>query len=141
MARDGLFFDGVARVHPRFRVPTTSIVWQGVWSALLVVIPNVTGTDLYETLYIFATLANLIFYIATGVAVMILRRRPGRVLPYRTPGYPWTAWLFIAGLALVVVNTWKERPWTSLYGTGLILVGLPFYAVWKRRRTAPKSPA
>jgi APA family basic amino acid/polyamine antiporter len=133
MARDGLFFPSVARVHPRFQVPTTSIVFQAVWSSLLVVVPNVTGDDLYEALYTFATVANLIFYFATAGAVMVLRRRPGRVLPYRTPGYPWTAWLFMAGMALVLLSTFRDSPWASLYGVGLILLGLPFYFAWKRR--------
>jgi APA family basic amino acid/polyamine antiporter len=133
MARDGLFFPSVARVHPRFQVPTTSIVFQAVWSSLLVVVPNVTGDDLYEALYTFATVANLVFYFATAGAVMVLRRRPGRALPYRTPGYPWTAWLFMGGMALVLLSTFRDSPLASLYGVGLILLGLPFYFVWKRR--------
>ncbi len=36
MARDGLFFRGAARVHPRYQTPAASIVAQAVWSGLLV---------------------------------------------------------------------------------------------------------
>jgi len=133
MARDGLFFKSVARVHPKYRVPTTSILFQAVWSSLLVVVPNVTGQGLYEALFTFAMLANLIFYVATGGAVMILRRRGTRPLLYRTPGYPWTAWLFIGGITLVLWDILRARPLTSAYGIGLILLGIPFYLVWKKR--------
>ena len=144
MARDGVFFESVSRVHPVYRVPTTSIVFQAVWSSLLVLVPTVTGGDLYAALYTFATVANLIFYVLTGVAVMVLRRLPGRHLPYRTPGYPWTAWLFIGGLGLVLLDTFRSSPQATLYGIGLTLLGLPFYLVWKRRRareTAGLKPA
>lgn len=136
MARDGLFFEGIARVHPRFRVPTASIVFQAVWSSLLVVAPHGGSGRLYDTLLTFAMFANFLFYAATGAAVMVLRRRGGRDLPYRTPGYPWTPLLFIGGIALLTVNTLREYPGESLYGLGLILLGLPFYAMWKRRRRA-----
>ena len=36
MARDGLFFRGAARVHPRYQTPAASIIAQAVWSGLLV---------------------------------------------------------------------------------------------------------
>lgn len=135
MARDGLFFESVARVHPRFRVPTTSIVFQAVWSCALVILPNVAGSRLYDALLTFAMFANFLFYVATGVSVMVLRRRPGRALPYRTPGYPLTAWLFIGGVAAVLLYTLRDSPRASVFGLGLIVAGLPFYALWRHRRT------
>src|SRR5439155_24261733 len=36
MAQDGLFFESVGRVHPRFRTPHIALWVQGVWSCVLV---------------------------------------------------------------------------------------------------------
>ena len=40
MGQDGQFFSAVARVHPRYRTPTTAIVLRSPWSGVLVL----TGT-------------------------------------------------------------------------------------------------
>ena len=36
MARDGLFFDAAAKVHPRYRTPAAAIVAQAIWASVLV---------------------------------------------------------------------------------------------------------
>ena len=36
MARDGVFFEAMGRVHPRFRAPTVAIIAQAIWSGVLV---------------------------------------------------------------------------------------------------------
>jgi APA family basic amino acid/polyamine antiporter len=38
MARDGVFFKAVGRVHPRFQTPALAIVIQGIWAAVMAVI-------------------------------------------------------------------------------------------------------
>jgi APA family basic amino acid/polyamine antiporter len=38
MARDGLFFGGAARLHPRYRTPAVAIIAQAAWSSLLVLV-------------------------------------------------------------------------------------------------------
>ena len=45
MARDGLFFRGAARVHPRYQTPAASIVAQAVWSGLLVLSGGAQSAD------------------------------------------------------------------------------------------------
>ena len=45
MARDGLFLQPAARVHPRFRTPAAAIVAQAVWSGLLVPDGQRLGAD------------------------------------------------------------------------------------------------
>src|SRR5690606_42111981 len=36
MAADGLFIDGLARLHPRYRTPAAAITLQGIWALILV---------------------------------------------------------------------------------------------------------
>jgi APA family basic amino acid/polyamine antiporter len=128
MAQDGLFFHALAEVHPRYRTPGRSLLAQGGWSTLLAL----SGT--YSQLYTYAMVALIAFHAATGAAVFVLRRtRPDLPRPYRAWGYPVVPGLFILTCGLLVVNTLSERPLESLWGLGLVALGLPAYAYWHRR--------
>lgn len=127
MAQDGVFFPTLARVHPRFHTPARCLVAQGAWAVLL----TVTGT--YSQLYTYAIFAATLFHVATGAAVFVLRRtRPALPRPYRVWGYPVVPALFLLACALLVANTLAERPAESLAGLGLVALGLPAYATWRR---------
>jgi APA family basic amino acid/polyamine antiporter len=134
MAQDGLFFRALADVHPHFRTPGRSLLAQGVWSALLAL----SGS--YSQLYTYAIFAATLFHVATGAAVFVLRRtRPDLPRPYRVWGYPIVPALFIFASGLLVVNTLVAQPFESLWGVGLVALGLPAYAYWRRQRS-PWSP-
>ena len=129
MAEDGVFFPALARVHPRYRTPGASLIAQGLWSIVLAF----SGT--YEQLYTYAVFAAFVFHAATAAAVIHLRRtRPEAPRPYRTWGYPWVPMVFAAASIAFVVNTLVERPMESLLGLGLVALGLPAYAWWRRKR-------
>lgn len=135
MARDGLFFRIVSRVHPRFRTPAKALVFQGILSSVVVL----TGTfqDLYS-LYVFLV---WIFYAAQTAGLIVLRiKKPGLPRPYRTWGYPVLPLLFIAGALALTVNLWLQRPLRSTIGLGIMAFGLLFYRHW-RKRVAPEGPA
>jgi amino acid transporter len=131
MARDGQFFRWAAQVSPRFHVPTTSLLVQGVWSSLLVLL----GT--YEQLATYVVFVSFLFYGMSCAAVMLLRRRePDLPRPYRAWGYPVTPIVFILFAAYLVLNTIVEQPLESLFGGGLLALGLVVYAAfgWHRPR-------
>jgi len=135
MAEDGLFFRALARIHPRFHVPVGSLVAQGVWSGVLVL----SGT--FEQLYTYVVAIEVVFYAATGAALYVLRRRlPDAPRPYRTWGYPWVPAIFILATAFLVVNTLRERPVQALWGMGLLLLGLPAYWMWRRKKSVVLGP-
>jgi APA family basic amino acid/polyamine antiporter len=127
MARDGLFFRSLAAVHPRFRTPARSLWAQSAWAIVL------TASGTYEQLYTYVVFAAVLFHVATGAAVFTLRRkRPDAPRPYRVWGYPWVPALFIAASLALVANTLWEKPVESLWGLGLVALGLPAYAWWRR---------
>jgi APA family basic amino acid/polyamine antiporter len=129
MAEDGVFFPALARVHPTYRTPGASLVAQAGWAIVLAF----SGT--YEQLYTYAVFAAFLFHVATAAAVFVLRRaRPDAPRPYRTWGYPWVPLAFIVTSAAFVLNTLVERPRESLLGLGLLALGLPAYAWWRRLR-------
>jgi basic amino acid/polyamine antiporter, APA family len=128
MAQDGLFFSALARIHPRYRTPNASLIAQGALAILL------TCSGTYQQLYTYVIFAIFLFHAATGTALFVLRRRqPDLPRPFRVPGYPWVPLVFVGTSVFFVVNTLIEAPRESLVGLGLIALGLPAYAFWRRR--------
>jgi APA family basic amino acid/polyamine antiporter len=128
MARDGVFFRALARVHPKYRTPGRSLWAQSLWAALL------AASGSYEQIYTYVVFAAVVFHVATGGAVFVLRRkRPDAPRPYRVWGYPVVPILFIGASGVLVVNTLWEKPVESLSGLGFLVLGLPAYYWWRRR--------
>ncbi len=129
MAQHGLFFRALGEVHPRFLTPGRSLLAQGAWSVVL----TLSGT--FTALYTYSIFAVVLSQVATGAAVFVLRRtRPEAPRPYRVWGYPAVPAIFILTSALLVANTLVERPVSSLWGLGLVSLGLPAYAHWRAHR-------
>jgi APA family basic amino acid/polyamine antiporter len=131
MARDGLFFRAVGRVDARRHTPVTALVLQGVWSSVLAL----TGS--YDRLLTYVTFASLAFNAVTVVGLFVLRsKRADAVRPYRTWGYPFTPAIYLAGAAFFLLYIFIGDPLDSLAGLGLVALGLPAYALFRRRRLA-----
>jgi APA family basic amino acid/polyamine antiporter len=127
MARDKLFFRGIAKIN-RASVPSNSLLWQGIWASVLVL----SGTfDQLTDMIIFAV---FIFYGATTLGVFILRRRmPDVHRPYKVWGYPVVPAIFILFCIGLFINTIMTRPREAAIGMTLILSGIPVYLFLKRR--------
>jgi APA family basic amino acid/polyamine antiporter len=127
MAQDGLFFSALARVHPVHRTPGPCLSAQAVWAILL------AWTGSYEALGVYVIFAVFVFHAATGAAVFVLRRtQPETSRPYRVWLYPWTPLLFILTSLAFVFSTLWERPVESLWGVGIVLLGIPAFLWWRR---------
>jgi APA family basic amino acid/polyamine antiporter len=128
MAADGVFLPAARRVHPRYRTPHVAILGLTVWSIVLAL----SGT--YEQLFTYVMFTSILFSIAGGIALFVLRRKkPAHPRPYRTWGYPVVPIVFIIGSMAFVANTLMERPMESLAGLGLLALGLPAYWYWQQK--------
>jgi len=136
MARDGIFFAPLARIHPRFGTPALAIAVQAIWAVLLVL----TGT--YGDLVDSVVFADWIFFGLTVASLFVFRRRPPATepgtRPFRAPGYPLLPALFVAAAALVVGSVLRTNPGRSAVGVALLLAGVPVYLFYARRRAAPE---
>jgi APA family basic amino acid/polyamine antiporter len=126
MARDGLFFRAVARVHPRTRVPMAAIALQGI----LAVVIALSGR--YEQILNYVVSVDFIGFGLTGTALFVFRRRGERAASFRTPGHPVTTAFFVAASFLVVVNTVWRYPENTLVGLAILAAGVPAYLLWRR---------
>jgi APA family basic amino acid/polyamine antiporter len=128
MARNGYFFHAAARVNPRFRTPSVGIGVLGVWSSLLLLSGH------YDELYTMVIFPSWILYAMTAASVIVLRRKlPAAERPYRVPGYPVVPLLFVLVAGVLLYSTLLSSPRESGIGLAVIVAGLPFYFVWKRR--------
>ncbi len=132
MADEGLFFESVARVHPRFGTPNVAVVLAALLGIGYVSIRS------FEQLADAFILGIWPFYVLAVAAVLVLRRRrPDAPRPYRTFGYPLTPLVFLAASLGMLVNAVVEQPLSTLVGFGIILLGVPVYLFWRGGRPAP----
>ncbi len=135
LARDGLFFRGLERVHPRFRTPAAAIVVQGLLACGFV------ASGSYERILGYFGFTDFVAYGLVVFGVMVLRRRePGLDRPYRVFGYPATPLLFLALAAAYLVTVLVGRTAESLIGVMLTLTGIPFFYWWSRRLPGAGRP-
>ena len=127
MARNRLFFQQAAKVHPKFKSPANALVIQAMWASVL------TFSGTYNQLITYIIFASWIFYAMSCAAVIILRKkRPEMKRPYKTPGYPYIPIIFILFAVFLTFNTILEAPRDAAVGAGIILAGLPLYFYWKK---------
>ncbi|MEQ1883958.1 MAG: amino acid permease [Bryobacteraceae bacterium] len=127
MARDGVFFRPIAKLHPKFHTPGASLVLLSALSCVLLL------SGRFEDLYRTVIFTSWVFYALTAISVLILRRKkPALDRPYRVHGYPLVPILFVLVAAGLLYSTLLTYPRESGIGLGMILAGLPFYFLWKR---------
>ena len=128
MARDGIFFESLARVSRKTHVPVISLIVQGVWAGIL----TLSGT--FDQLTDFAIFAFWLFYGMVAASVFVFRRRnPDANRPYRTWGYPVVPAIFVLVTIYLIVFTIKNAPVQSLIGLLIIASGLPVYWYFAKR--------
>jgi basic amino acid/polyamine antiporter, APA family len=81
------------------------------------------------------------FFLLTGLALFVLRHHDAQTpRPFRVPFYPVLPILFCCCCAYMVYGSIHYKPLESLIGVLILLAGLPFYFIPKKRRPLP-APA
>ena len=151
MAEDKLFFRQLASLN-RARVPAFAIALQG---GLAIVIALVASK--YEQILNYVVSVDVIFFALSAVCVFVFRRRgrnpsvsegapisgatdtlpKGRVSAsdtFRIPGHPLTTLFFIGACAVITFSLLYKFPLNSAISFGIMLLGVPAYFVWARRK-------
>jgi APA family basic amino acid/polyamine antiporter len=139
MAQDKNFFDWVGKVHPRYNTPGNALVFQGIYTSLLVL----SGSfDMLTDMLIFV---SWLFYGLSAVGLFVLRyKMPDAERPYRVWGYPFVPAIFIAFTAIFLIITLAtdiaqyangQTPLiNSLFGLLLAALGVPLYWYFSRKQ-------
>lgn len=132
MARDGLTFAFLGKVHPRFATPWVAMLIQSAAAIGMVLV--LRDYDTLITYFVVVEWAALIFAVA---AVFVLRRKMADApRPFRTPAYPWVPLLFVVGTVIgVTAIVWGEIDagnYSPIYGLGIAAAGFPVHQVWGR---------
>jgi APA family basic amino acid/polyamine antiporter len=136
MARDGVFFQRMAHVHPKWRTPALSLIGQAVWACLL------TVSGRYDQLYTYVIYGMVLSYTLTVIGLFVLRvQRPDVPRPYRCTGYPWLPAIYVLLGGWWTINTIVTRPKEALAGTFIVLIGVPGYLYWKKQSRKAQTSA
>jgi APA family basic amino acid/polyamine antiporter len=127
MAKDGLFFRNVAKLHPTYKTPAVSLMVQMVWTCILCI----SGS--YGQLLDYIIFAVLVFYILTIAGLFVLRRtHPDAARPYRAVGYPVLPAIYIVMALFIDVVLLRYKPQYTWPGLIVVLIGIPVYYAWSR---------
>ena len=133
MAADGVFFQSVARLHPRYRTPWLAIVIQAI------VTLAVLGVGKENELINYNAIGDWIFFGLSGATIFVFRAREARsALAFRMPFHPWPSIVFcLAAVYAIFSAVTSATPIHAATAVGLIVAGIPFYLVWARIIAAP----
>jgi APA family basic amino acid/polyamine antiporter len=136
MARDGVFFKAVGRLHPRTRVPVVAIVLQGVWAVVVAL------SGRYEQILNYVVTIDVLFFGLTGASLLVFRaraRRDGTEQAQgdlvRVPWHPFTTCLFVVACWGVAISTLVRFPQNAGIGVVILGIGALVYRFW----VAPRS--
>ncbi len=128
MAKDGLFFRSVARLHPSYKTPAISLMVQMVWTCVLCI----SGS--YGQLLDYIIFAVLVFYVLTIFGLFVLRRtHPEAERPYKAIGYPILPAIYIVMALFIDVVLLRYKPQYTWPGLFIVLLGIPVYYIWRPR--------
>jgi APA family basic amino acid/polyamine antiporter len=135
MARDGVFFRGLSRVHPIFGTPLNAILLQAGWASFLLL------TNTWGTLFTYVSVIITLFSAFTVGSVIVLRwKRPELERPYKLWGYPVVPLLFVFAHLWIVWGAVTQKPFESLVGVFIVALGVPAYLIWRNQIKIMSGP-
>jgi amino acid transporter len=130
LAEDKLFFQPVARVHPRFQSPYVAILMTAGLGVAFVMLRT------FEQLADAFVTAIVPFYALGVAAIFRLRGRADYHPPFKVPLYPIVPLLFVAASLYLLGNGLLDPSsrWATAGTLGVVLLGVPVYYLTVGRR-------
>lgn len=128
MAKDGVFFSSLARIHPRFKTPTNAMLIQAIWAIVLLLLWKTFGD-----LITYVTFMDIVFMTLAGFSLFIFRKKMPEVKrPYHVLWYPIVPGIFVLISTAFVISTLVERPVQAWFGIGVLAIGVAAYYLFKK---------
>jgi APA family basic amino acid/polyamine antiporter len=128
MAKDGLFFKALTKVHPKYNTPYVAMIAQAVCASLFVVI---WGS--FVRIITFVTFMDIVFMMLAGASIFVFRKkRPNADRPYSTLAYPIIPIIYVLITFAFVVNLIFTLNTESLAGIAILAAGIPVFLYFKK---------
>ncbi len=136
IGRDG-FFTQKATLVSAGGTPQVALGVTSAAAAALIL----SGT--FDEIIAIAVVLFLLNYVSAYIALIVLRRKePATLRPYRAFGYPYTTGIVLLGCVLLWIAAIMEDPRSGLFAGLLLLACAPVYAwIARRRRLKNLAPA
>jgi ethanolamine permease len=127
MARSGYLPAVLATVNTRFRTPHVAMIAGGIVG----IIALCTGTT--GTVITLSALGAVVMYIICMISLLVLRRKePDMVRPFKVPLYPWFPWIaLILGVICMIAMIWYNWLLSIVFFGVLLVIGIFFIAFRK----------
>ncbi len=134
MAAEGHFFKAYGTLHPKYKVPSVSLIGQCVISIILVLLRNL---DQLTSLVVFT---SMLYNCLAVLAVLLYRKKfPNMERPYKIWGYPVTVFITVILFLGLMFNTFIEDPTTALIGLIVPAVGCVVYLYFDKQLKKSKG--
>lgn len=138
MGQENKWFSKAAKIHPKFATPANALVFNGVWSTILII----SGSfDMLTDMLVFVT---WFFYGMSALGVIILRYKLKDVeRPYKVFGYPFVPVAFVSFVLFFLCSTLytdiinyqngTTHVINSVLGIAITVAGIPIYYLSKKK--------
>lgn len=134
MARDHVFLESAARVHPKQRTPILAITAQAIWASVLVLCGSLSQLVSYTGF------AVVLFAGVAVAGLFVLRHRePNAERPFKAVGYPLAPAFFVVASAWMLIAEAMRVPDTTAIGLAVIAAGIPAYFVFAARKSRGRA--
>lgn len=109
MAADGRFFEVFRSIHATTSTPVPAIILLAFMSLALLGVASIFGQDPIDQLLTGVVFIDCIFFMLTGLAVILLRRsKRDAERPFKVPLYPLTPLIFVVGEFAIVIGAYGD---------------------------------
>ncbi len=127
MGKDHRLFQPLGHWDPRTSTPVIALLVQGIIAVALILL---LGSFISAVLYTSAAVYT--FYLATGIAVVVVRRRnPDLVRPYRVTLYPLPFIIFASTCVYLIYSAVEYKPVMAGFVALLAVLGAIAYTLEK----------
>ncbi len=135
MAKDGVFFKTLAKVHPKYKTPHYAMLFQCGWAILLIILFK----DFHH-LMTFATFMDILFMALAASTIFVFRRRNKDQSPaYKLKLFPLIPILYLIVAIAFVINMILNIDSFAMVGLGILFLGIPTYIFFERNKKSLKN--